>query len=125
MGRDLNQVSIIGRVVQDINLRECPNEKPVADFKLVSNRRQLPKDDPERLKNAVFVKVTLWNEDALYWSGERDNEPLLKGDEVLVVGQLFGDDFTPKGSDQPTSGRLRIDNVSILRRLKIARRNME
>jgi single stranded DNA-binding protein len=113
MARDINRVLISGRVVGDIDLRECPDGKPVADFKLVSNRKQLPKDDPERLKSAVFIKVTLWTEDAMYWSGQRQIETLGRGDEVIVEGQLFSDDFTPRDSEQRTSGRIRIDNASI------------
>jgi single-stranded DNA-binding protein len=124
MGRDVNRVFIQGRVKRPIELRECPDGKPVADFVLVSNRRQLSKDDPDRPKFAVSVKVTVWNEDALYWSGERMIEPLEKGDEVMVEGQLFSDDFEPKGTGQKTSGRLRIDNANI-KLMKRARRDSD
>jgi single-strand DNA-binding protein len=117
MSRDINHVTVSGRVAQEVQLRETPEGKPVADFKLVSNRKQLPKDDPERIRNAVFVKITLWNDDAVYWS-----EQLQKGDEVLVEGQLFQDDFQPKGSEQRTSGRIRLDNVNV-KLLKRARKN--
>lgn len=124
MGRDINHVIIQGRVKKPIELRQTPEGKPVADFILVSNRRQLPRDDPDRAKFAVSVKVTVWNEDALFWSGERMIEPLETGDEVIVEGQLFSDDFQPKGADQKTSGRLRLDNVNI-KLMKRAQRNME
>lgn len=118
MARDVNFVTMTGRVLAPgIELRwtKGDNPKPVADFKLVSNHKQLPPDHPDRLKYAVFVKVTLWADDALYWSGQGEKEilPLDKGDEVLVSGSLFSDDFTPQGSDVRTSGRVRIDHAEI------------
>ena len=117
MSNDVNRLFISGRLVKDIELRECPGGKPVADFILASNRKHLPKDDPERSKYATFIKVTLWNQDAEFWGGKSHVEPLYKGDEVLVEGQLFGDDFIPK-EGMKTSGRIRIDNahVKLLRR---------
>ena len=122
MARDTNLVLISGRVAYDIELRTCPDGKPVADFKLISNRKQLPKDDPDRLKYAVSIKVTLWGDDALYWSGQKQQQALKKGDDVLVEGQLFADDFTPRQSEQSTVGRLRIDNANV-KLIKRAHRN--
>jgi len=116
MGRDINHVIISGRVASAIELRETDSGKSVADFKLVSNRKQLPEDDPDRINFATFIKVTVWGDDALYWAGQKEgtnNEPLDKGDQVIVEGKLYADDFTPKGSDQPTSGRHRIDEANI------------
>lgn len=130
MGRDINHIVIQGRVKKPIELRWCPDTpdgkpgKPVADFILVSNRKHLPQDDPDRAKFAVDIKVTLWDDDALYWSGERMIEPLEKGDEVVVEGQLFSDDFTPKDTGQRTSGRVRIDKANV-KLMKRAQRNME
>lgn len=121
---DVNRVIIQGRVIKPISLRRCPDNKPVADFVIISNRKKLPKDDPERPKYATLVKVTLWSRDAEFWAGEQNMPALDAGDEVLVDGQLFGDDFTPKGSETKTTGRLRIDsaNITLLRR---GRRNQQ
>lgn len=115
MARDTNIVVISGRVINPIELRETIGGKAVADFKLVSNHKQLPRDDPDRLKYAVFVKVTLWGNEAEFWAGEGEKQidPLSKGDEVLVEGSLFSDDFIPNGSDTPTSGRIRLDNAKV------------
>jgi single-stranded DNA-binding protein len=113
VGRDANKVTISGRIVKELDRRTCPNGKTVADFVLISNRKQLPKDDPERPKYATPVKVTLWNDDAEYWY----NQDLATGDELLIIGQLFGDDFQPKEGPR-TSGRLKIDNVELVKLIK-------
>jgi len=118
MARDFNKLLISGRVVREIDRRECDNGKPVADFVLISNRKQLPKDDPDRSRYATAIKVTLWGEDAEYWS----NRGLLVGDEVFVSGMVFSDDFQPKDGPR-TSGRIRIDNVESVKLLKQAVRN--
>lgn len=124
MARDTNFVAITGRVLSPIDLRYTDQDTPVADFKLVSNHKQLPKDHPDRLKHAVFLKVTLWDKEALYWAGEGEKQiqPLDNGDEVFVSGSLFSDDFTPKGSETKTSGRVRIDHAEV-KLIKRARRN--
>jgi len=126
MGHDVNIVTISGRLILDIEVRACPDGKPVADITLVSNRKRLPKDDPDRMKYAVLVKVTLWGDDADFWSGrgEKEIQPLRTGDEVFVQGMLYPDDFIPNGSDTKTSGRLRVDNVRELKLLRRARRNL-
>jgi len=126
MARDMNHVVISGRVVQEVDLRQTDDGKPVADFKIVSNRKHLQEGDPDRLKTATFVKVTIWGEDALYWSGQghKKIEPLHRGDSVVVEGQLSSDDFIPKDSDKRTSGRIRIDSANITL-MKRARHNNE
>jgi single-stranded DNA-binding protein len=126
MARDTNVVIMTGRVLSPIELRYTHSNKPVADFKIISNHRQLPQNHPDRLKFAVSLKVTLWDSDALYWSGQDDNsiDPLDKGDEVLVEGSLHNDDFTPKDSDTRTSGRVRIDHAKV-KLLKRSRRDDE
>ena len=127
VSHDINLLRISGRLIKPIEHRQCPNNgKSVADFIMVSNRKHLPKDHPDRARFATRVKVTLWNEDAEYWSGNNDSSTILEvGDEVLVEGQLFNDDFVPKGSDLPTSGRSRIDNVVFLKLLKKAPAKVE
>jgi len=119
MARDINKIMISGRIVRIIDKRVCPNDKVVADFVVISNRKRLPADDPDRPKYATAVKVTLWNDDAEYWY----DQDLGKGDEVLVVGQLFGDDFQPKDGPK-TSGRLRIDNVESVKLIKRSKNNL-
>ena len=42
---------------------------------------------------------------------------------MFVEGQLFSDDFTPKGGTK-TSGRIRVDNANV-KLLRRARRNDE
>jgi single-stranded DNA-binding protein len=127
MARDVNFFVITGRVIAPgIELRKTKSGKPVADFKIVSNSKQLPADDPDRLKFALFMKVTLWGDDALFWSGQGSKiiDPLGRGDEVHVQGRLVSDDFCPKDGDVRTSGRVRIDQANI-KLLKRSRRNEE
>ena len=117
MARDINRAEISGRIVREMDKRICPNDKVVADFVVISNRKKLDRDDPDRAKYATAVKITLWNDDAEYWYSRE----LGIGDEVLVIGQLFSDDFTPKDG-QRTSGRLRIDNVEVMKLIKRSQR---
>ena len=77
---NLNQVTLIGRVVAPPELRYTPTSKAVANFDIAVDRR---KTGGSNAKETDFIPVVVWEKLA-----EICNEYLTKGKLVCVVGQL-------------------------------------
>jgi len=114
---DVNDVTISGRLTRNPDFRTPPKGGAVLDFYLACNRyRRLSTvegEKPEYEQLTTFIKCTAWNRNAEYL-----HELLHTGDEVLVIGQLVDDNFMHDG--QQTSGRLKVDNLSVVKVLKKA-----
>jgi single-strand DNA-binding protein len=100
---DVNMVTISGRLARKPEIRTTPSGTPVADITVASHRWM--KAGGEKTS---FVRCALWNNQAEYAANKLD-----VGDHVLVNGQLVDDNYTPKGSEEPTRGRLKLDNCRI------------
>jgi single stranded DNA-binding protein len=114
---DFNSSTISGRLTRNPDIRTIPDGGTVMDFYVACNRYLPPKAEGEKMEQLTsFVKVTVWNKRA-----EKLSKLLHCGDEVLVQGQLVDDNFMHDG--ERTSGRIKIDNVvvvKILNRVDIA-----
>ncbi len=75
---NLNQVTLIGRVVAPPELRYTPTGKAVANFDIAVDRRKTGST-----KETDFIPVVVWEKLA-----EICNEYLTKGKLLCVVGQL-------------------------------------
>ena len=106
MSDDVNVVVLSGRLVADPEKRKTPSDVPVCDFVVASNRYKRKEGQERSTQFTSFVKVTLWNAQAV-----KMHNMLRKGDTVLVKGQLVDDNF--EHGDVRTSGRLKIDNARV------------
>lgn len=100
---DVNQVTITGRLARKPELRTTPSGVAVTDI-VVANHRWM-KQGGER---TTFVRCALWQQQAEYASKKLD-----VGDQVYVHGQIVDDNYTPKGAETSTRGRLKLDNCRI------------
>ena len=100
---DANQVTITGRLARKPEVRTTPSGTPVADI-VVANHRWMKASG----EKTTFVRCALWNKQAEYAGNKLD-----VGDQVLINGQLVDDNYTPKGEEKPTRGRLKLDNCRI------------
>lgn len=78
---DLNQLTIVGRLTRDPEMKEVGSNK-VTNFTVATSNRYTKKDG-ETVETSLFVRVAVWNRMA-----EVCNEHLAKGREVLVQGPV-------------------------------------
>jgi len=114
-----NDVTIVGNVTRDPELRFTANGVAVCDFGLAWNRRW-PDRDGEWQEEAHFFDVTVWDQAA-----ENVAESFSKGDRVVVVGRLQFSSWEDKESgDKRSKVSLVADEVGATTRwatVKIAR----
>ena len=83
MAFGVNNVSILGNLTRDPELRFTPNGTPVASFGIAVNRRYQDKQSGEWVEDTSFFNITAW-----FKLAENCAESLSRGDRVLVTGRL-------------------------------------
>lgn len=86
----LNQVTLIGNLTRDVEIRQIGNGTSVAEIGLAVNHRV--KKGDEWVEEPCFVDVTIWGKTAEYAS-----EHLSKGSSVCVEGRLKLDSWEQDG----------------------------
>lgn len=82
MSRSVNQVTLLGRLTRDPELRQTPNGKSVASFSLALNRSYKGADG-EWKEDADFIDCVSWGPLA-----ETMEKYLKRGQRVLITGRL-------------------------------------
>jgi single-strand DNA-binding protein len=78
-----SNVTIVGNLTRDPELRYTPNGAPVATFGVAVNRRWQNRDSQQWEESTSFFNVTCWRDLA-----QNVSESLEKGSRVLVSGRL-------------------------------------
>jgi single stranded DNA-binding protein len=117
---DFNDVTMSGRLTRKPDeIRKTPDGASVLDFYIACNRYLSEQDEDGKFKQlTTFMKVTAWNKRA-----EALHRILKQGDEVLLKGQIVDDNFERDGVK--TSGRLKLDNLSLVKILRRANQKTE
>jgi single-strand DNA-binding protein len=79
----LNNVTLIGRLVADPELRYTQKGAPVCDFRIACSQRYKNRESGEWQEETLFINVVAWRRQA-----ETANDFLKKGSAVLVEGKL-------------------------------------
>lgn len=87
MSADINQVTLIGRLTRDAELKYIPSGTALTKFSIAVNRRK--KTGDEWVSEVNFFDITLWGR-----SAEALNPYLTKGKRVAVVGELRQERWT-------------------------------
>ena len=101
------QITLIGNLGNDPEMRYTPSGLPVTSFSLAVNKRWTGQDG-QRQEKTIWFRVTLWRKLA-----ETANQYLTKGSQVLVVGEIedvraFIDrDGNPRGSLEVTATNIK------------------
>jgi single-strand DNA-binding protein len=82
MAMDLNKVQIIGRITQDVELRQTPNGQSVTTLSIATNRNWTDGAGMKQ-EQAEFHNVVLWAKLA-----EIAGQYLQKGKKVYIEGRL-------------------------------------
>ena len=102
-----NELTLIGNVTSDVELKITKSGDAVASFGLAWNKRV--QRDGEWVEEAHFFDVTVWKEQA-----ENVTESVHKGDRVIVVGRLDQNRWEDKASGQNRSkAAVRADEVGV------------
>lgn len=93
------QITVVGRLVTDVDTRTTPSGHKVADFRLLSQERNYDKaqnlwTDGDRL----YMTIVCWEAMA-----GRAADSLHKGDQVVVHGRLKIHDYTTKEGARRTT----------------------
>ncbi|MCL2401748.1 MAG: single-stranded DNA-binding protein [Oscillospiraceae bacterium] len=100
----MNQITLMGRLTRDPELRHTQNGTPVASFALAVDRRYTPKDGSERQTD--FIDVVAWRQ-----TGEFVSRYFTKGQMALVTGSLQIRDWTDKDGNKRRTAEVVAENV--------------
>src|SRR4030067_2879569 len=98
MAIGINNITIVGNLTRDPELRFTPSGTPVASFGLAVNKRIQNKDTGEWTNSADFFNIVAW-----FKLAENCAQSLTKGDRGLISGRLSQDNWKEK-SRQKRSG---------------------
>jgi single-strand DNA-binding protein len=102
---DIN-VTIVGNIVADPELRFTPSGAAVANFTVVSNTRYLDKDSNEwKDGDPVFMRCSIWRQYA-----ENVAESLTRGNRIIVTGRLKQRSYEKDG-EKRTVVEMDVDDV--------------
>ena len=101
------QVTVVGNMVADADLRFTPSGAAVANFTIASTPRTFDKQRNEWVDGeALFLRCAAWKQ-----LGENVAESLTKGTQVIVQGRLKSRSYETKEGEKRTSMELEVDAV--------------
>lgn len=98
MAFGVNNITILGNLTRDPELRFTPNGTPVASFGIAVNRRYQNKQTNEWVEDVSFFNITTW-----FKLAENCAESLSRGDRVLVSGRLNQRSWEDKDGNKRSS----------------------
>ena len=104
-----NQVTLIGNLTRDVEVRHIPSGTAVAEVSLAVNEKWTNKDGSKD-ESVAFIDCTLWGRTA-----ELAAEYLSKGSPVLFSGKLVQDNWDDKETGQKRSKlKVKVDTMQFL-----------
>src|SRR5271170_5604314 len=101
------QMTLVGNLVEDPELRFTPAGQPVAKFRVASTPRYLDKSTNEwKDGDSLFLTCTVWRQAA-----ENVAESLTRGMRVIVTGRLKQRSYETKEGEKRTVYELEVDEV--------------
>lgn len=106
MAGSYNHIVLVGRVVNDPELRQTQTGIPVTSFRIAVDR---PKGRDATEKQTDFFGVSIWRQRA-----ERAAEFLSKGRLVLISGRLQIREYTDRDNNKRTAVEVQADDFQML-----------
>ena len=101
MAIGINNITIVGNLTRDPELRFTPSGTPVASFGLAVNKRIQNKDSGEWINSADFFNVVAW-----FKLAENCAQSLFKGDRVLISGRLSQENWEDKDGQKRSAYKI-------------------
>lgn len=98
----LNHITLMGRIVRDIELRRTNSGKPVASFTVAVDRDFSQGDQ----KETDFIDCVAWNK-----TGEFVDKYFSKGSMIVVAGRLQIRSWNDKDGNKRRTAEVVADNV--------------
>ncbi|HMH94323.1 MAG TPA: single-stranded DNA-binding protein [Streptosporangiaceae bacterium] len=107
MAADDTQLTIVGNLVDDPQLRYTPTGNAVANFRVASTPRYLDKTTNEwRDADSLFLTCNVWRQTA-----ENVTESLQRGMRVIVSGRLRQRSYETREGEKRTVYEIEVDEV--------------
>ena len=116
--RCLNQVSLIGNLTRDPELKYTPSGMAVVSFGLATNRAWTTRDG-ERKEDAQFHRIVAWNKLA-----ELCSQLLAKGRRVYVQGRIQYREFSDQEGMRKQIPEIVISDMILLDNKRVGDRQM-
>ncbi len=104
---EVNNVTLVGNLTRDPELRFTPNGTPVVSLGIAVNRRYQDKQSGEWTDDTSFFNISAW-----FKLAENCAESLSKGDRILVSGRLNQRSWETKEGDKRYAVEVIADNVA-------------
>ena len=101
-----NQVTIVGNLTRDPELRYTPNGRPVASFTVAVNQSTKNQQTGEWIESTDWFRVSVWGD-----RGERAAESLRKGARVFVDGRFRTREYEANDGQKRLSLDITADTV--------------
>lgn len=88
-----SDVTVVGNLTSDIEVRFTPNGVAVGNFDIAVNRRTRNANGEWQDGDAMFLRCTVWRDNA-----ENAAETLRRGDRVIVIGELYAQYWEDNGN---------------------------
>jgi single-strand DNA-binding protein len=105
----MNQLTIVGNLGGDPEMRYLEDGTPVTTFSVAVNRRWTDQATGEQREKTWWFRVTAWRRLA-----EVCNQYLQKGKQVLVQGEVSASAYTAEGGEVRASLEVTARNVRFL-----------
>lgn len=103
----LPQVTIVGTITADVELRFTSSGAAVASFTIAANDRKFDRDSGGwKDGDATFLRCTLWRQAA-----ENAAESLTRGTRVLATGSLRQRSYETKEGEKRTVFEMDVDEI--------------
>lgn len=102
----MNQLTIIGNLISDPELRTTTSGKEVCSFTVAVNRKKTPNNQNP---GADYFKVNAWEE-----RGRNCNKYLKKGSKVCVIGSVSVRPYTNSKGEAAASMEVKPDDIEFL-----------
>lgn len=101
------QITVVGNLVADPELRYTQSGLPVVNFTIASTPRTFDKQSNEwKDGDALFIRCSAWRDFAEHIAGS-----LVKGTRVVALGRLTQKSYETKEGEKRTSFELEVDEV--------------
>ena len=105
MSGSINEVTLMGRLTRDPELRELPTGVKVAEFGLAMSEQYMNRDN-QKVETICFVDVVAWEKTA-----ENLARYKRKGAQILVQGQLQLDRWLNKNGEKRNKLKVRAKRI--------------
>ena len=107
MAQGDTQITLVGNIASDVELRFTPSGAPVANFRIASTPRTYNKQTSQwEDGEAMFLTCNVWRQAA-----ENASQSLAKGMRVIVQGRLKARTFQNREGENRTVFEIDVDEV--------------